>query len=66
MRPACTIDAALSDSQLLGAGLGGNLTSWEVWRCVLSAAFANGLLWNLINVLTAAYLLTRQHRLVPA
>jgi MFS family permease len=29
------------------------------------AAFANGLFWNLINVLTAAYLLTRQHRLVP-
>jgi MFS family permease len=30
------------------------------------AAFANGLFWNLINVLTAAYLLTRQHRMVPA
>jgi len=29
-------------------------------------AFANGLFWNLINVLTATYLLTRQHRLVPA
>jgi MFS family permease len=30
------------------------------------AAFANGLLWNLINVLTATCLLTRQHRMLPA
>jgi MFS family permease len=30
------------------------------------AAFANGLFWNLINVLAAAYLLTRQHRMMPA
>jgi MFS family permease len=28
------------------------------------AAFANGLIWNLINILTAAYLLTRQNRVV--
>jgi MFS family permease len=30
------------------------------------AAFANGLTWNLLNILIAAYLLTRQHRMVPA
>src|SRR5262249_40209239 len=30
------------------------------------AAFANGMVWNLINILTAAYLLTRQNRMVPA
>jgi MFS family permease len=30
------------------------------------AAFANGLLWNLINVLIASYLFTRQNRMVPA
>jgi MFS family permease len=30
------------------------------------AAFANGLFWNLINALTAAYLLMRQNRIVPA
>jgi MFS family permease len=30
------------------------------------AAFANGLFWNLINILTAAYLLTRQSRAVLA
>jgi hypothetical protein len=42
MTPACTIDAALADRKLLGAALG-DLASWSVWRCVLSAAFANGL-----------------------
>jgi MFS family permease len=30
------------------------------------AAFANGLFWNMINVLTATYLLTRQNRTVLA
>lgn len=37
-----TIDAALSDRNLLGAAIG-DLASWSVWRSVLSATFGNSL-----------------------
>jgi hypothetical protein len=42
MTRACTIDAALSDRKLLGAGLG-DLASWSTWRSVLRAAFGDSL-----------------------
>jgi hypothetical protein len=34
-----TIDRALRDPNLLGAGLDGDLASWRTWLCVLRAAF---------------------------
>jgi hypothetical protein len=37
-----TIDAAMSDRKLLGAGLG-DLASWATWRSVLLAAFGHSL-----------------------
>jgi hypothetical protein len=37
-RSSITIDAAISDPNLLGAGLG-NPDSWQTWRTVLKAAF---------------------------
>jgi hypothetical protein len=42
MTLACTIDAALSDPNLLGAALG-DLASWQVWRIVLKAAAGDSL-----------------------
>ena len=42
MRARIDIDHALADPNLLGAALG-DLTPWKVWRVVLKAAFALGL-----------------------
>jgi hypothetical protein len=39
-RPPASIDRALRDPNLLGAGLGGDVSSWSVWCAVLKAAFA--------------------------
>jgi hypothetical protein len=39
MKPPITIDAALCDPELLGAGLDGDSSSWTAWLAVLRAAF---------------------------
>jgi hypothetical protein len=39
MTAPCTIDRALTDKRLLGAGLDGDLASWSTWVTVLRAAF---------------------------
>jgi hypothetical protein len=42
MMPAIPISEALADQHLLGAALG-DVTSWQTWRTVLKAAFAEAL-----------------------
>lgn len=42
MTPAIPISEALSDQHLLGAALG-DIASWQTWRVILKAAFAEGL-----------------------
>ena len=39
MSATMTIDRALTDQRLLGAGLDGDLVSWATWLVVLKGAF---------------------------